>query len=123
MGIKGHLVRFDLTRNAFAFISEMSERGGERGGRERERGGTVHYIFPCPSLDRGAVITTREENVELTTFLVKGVRCRCAVSPKEILEILGLKSDVERTLDIASHWFIQNCLKINPTKTDLLIIK
>ena len=41
-------------------------------------------------------------------------------SPKEIL---WLKSDVERTLDIASHWFIQNCLRINPTKTDLLIIK
>ena len=41
-------------------------------------------------------------------------------SPKSVLE---LKSDVECTLDIASHWFIQNCLKINPAKTDLLVVK
>ena len=41
-------------------------------------------------------------------------------SPKSFLE---LKSDVECTLDIASHWFIQNCLKINPARTDLLVVK
>ena len=41
-------------------------------------------------------------------------------SPQSVLE---LQSDVECTLDIASHWFIQNCLKINPTKTDLLVLK
>ena len=34
-----------------------------------------------------------------------------------------LKSDVESTLEIASHWFVQNCLKINPTKTDLVVVK
>ena len=41
-------------------------------------------------------------------------------SPSSIPE---LQSDVEGTLDNASHWFVQNCLKINPIKTDLLVMK
>ena len=40
--------------------------------------------------------------------------------PKRTLE---LKADVECTLGIASQWFVQNCLKINPSKTELLLIK
>ena len=34
-----------------------------------------------------------------------------------------LKQRVECTLEIALNWFTQNCLKINPSKTELLIIK
>ena len=41
-------------------------------------------------------------------------------SPKHMSK---LKSDVESTFDIASDWFVQNCLEINPTKTDLVVVK
>ena len=34
-----------------------------------------------------------------------------------------LKQRVEGTLDIAINWFTQNRLKINPTKTELLVVK
>ena len=34
-----------------------------------------------------------------------------------------LQSAVKGTLRSASHWFIQNCLRINPIKTDLLVMK
>ena len=34
-----------------------------------------------------------------------------------------LKHRVEGTLDTALHWFTQNRLKINPTKTELLVVK
>ena len=37
--------------------------------------------------------------------------------------ILDLQSDVECTLELAHRWFVQNCLKVNPTKTDLLVVK
>ena len=38
-------------------------------------------------------------------------------------EITALKSQVETTLELASNWFVHNFLKINPTKTELLVIK
>ena len=49
-----------------------------------------------------------------------GVQFLHLESPSKICE---LKSRMESTLDIANVWFIQNCLKINPTKTDLIIVK
>ena len=38
-------------------------------------------------------------------------------------EITALKAQVETTLQLANNWFVHNFLKINPTKTELLVIK
>ena len=35
----------------------------------------------------------------------------------------GFQADIERTVATAHSWFNQNCLKINPNKTDLILIK
>lgn len=37
--------------------------------------------------------------------------------------ILDLQNRVEHTVNVALRWFIENSLKINPTKTDLLLVK
>lgn len=39
------------------------------------------------------------------------------------LNILDLKVRVEKNLEIANNWFTQNSLKINPLKTEMVIIK
>ena len=41
----------------------------------------------------------------------------------EAHQILELQSRVEHTVNVAKRWFTANSLKINPTKTDLVLIK
>ena len=38
-------------------------------------------------------------------------------------DFVTLKTRVEQTLYIANDWFAENSLKVNPSKTELMIVK
>ena len=45
------------------------------------------------------------------------------IDESEPQHILDLQNRVERTVNLAQRWFTENSLKINPTKTDLMLVK